>query len=211
MAEYPYSLSIGRMKEFLVSKMPAMGRPDKVTLKTLEAQGFKSTNDRTILPLLKFLGIIDESGTPTSAWMALRDRENSRKVFAALVRSAYADVFTSYPEAHNVSEKDIRNHMAAHSKSNERIVGAMVGVFKMLCSLADFESEAVSPEEVAANRPGTDKLSRGTEKLSKEPLAVEGNGLVTVNFNLTIGEGVTPEQIEMIFKCAAKYLMGRDV
>lgn len=208
MAEYPYSMSVDRMQEF-INKIPSMGRPDKVTLKTLEVQGFKSTNDRTIIPTLKFLGIIDESGSPTESWQALCDRESFRKVIAALVRHSYADVFTSFPRAQSVAERDIRNHMAAHSKGQERVVAAMVGVFKMLCSLGDFEGEPVSLDEIAASHPETDQVSRGTQRLS--PPSEPQSAPVSMQFNLTIAESASLEQIEATFKYAAKYLLGREV
>ncbi len=209
MAEYPYSMSVGRMQEF-IKKISSMGRPGKVTLKTLEAQGFKSTNDRTIIPALKFLGILEESGVPTDAWQALRDRENFPRVMAALVREAYQDVFTSYPEANAAEESDIRNHIAAHSKGSERMVGSMVSVFKTLCSMSDFEGELVSPEQIAAQRPTTDRLDRSTQKLSSSEVDVKQSN-VAVQLNLTISENTDVKKVEEIFKYAAKYLLGREV
>jgi hypothetical protein len=209
MAEYPYSMSVGRMQEF-IKGISSMGRPDKVTLKTLESRGFKSTNDRTIIPALKFLGIVDSVGTPTELWQALRDKENFPKVIAALIRDAYADVFQIFPDAHLRSEREIRNHMAANSKGADRMVVAMVAVFKMLCSLADFESAPVSPEEIAANRPSTDNLSHNTQRLSPEIARVEEGG-VTLHFHLHLAENAGAEQIESVLKNVSKYLLGRNV
>ena len=140
MVEYPYSMSIGKMQSFI----RAIGRdgvPDKVVTKTLEERGYKSTNDRTILPTLRFLGLIDEAGTPTQAWQELRNRENYPRVMASLVREAYADLFKAFEDANALSDKELNNFFTANSKSPERIVQAMVSVFKMLCSLSDFESE----------------------------------------------------------------------
>ncbi len=90
------------------------------------------------------------------------------------------------------------------------MVGAMVSVFKMLCSLADFEGEPVSMEEVAATQPGTDQLSRGTEKLTKDVEAFDERN-VSIQLHLTVAESATIEQIEATFKYAAKYLLGRTV
>jgi len=178
--------------------------------KTLEERGYKSTNDRTIVPMLKFLGLIDAAGTPTTQWRALRDRDNFPRVMAAVVREAYEELFALYPDAQTKAEKDIHNYIGKNTDAPIRMVSAMVSVFRMLCGLCDFEGEAVSPEEVAANHPETDKPNRGTEKLSKEALPVQAGGVV-VQLNLTIGENASTDQIEAIFKYAAKYLQGRDV
>ena len=202
-------MAVGRMQQFL-QDIPTTGVPEKVTVKYLEERSFKSTNDRTIVPLLKFLGLIDAAGGPTTNWKALRDRENYGRVMAQLVRQSYAGLFDVYPDAPSRSEREIHNYIGKNTDSALRMVSAMVAVFKMLCSLSDFESEAVSPEEVAANRPGTDKLSRGTEKLSQGSVETQNNG-ISIRLNLSLSENATEEQIEATFKYAAKYLMGREV
>lgn len=81
MADFPYSMAMGRMQQFL-QDIPITGIPEKVTGKTLEERGYKSTNDRPIVPLLRFLGLIDATGIPTLNWRALRDRENYGLVMA---------------------------------------------------------------------------------------------------------------------------------
>ena len=40
--------------------------PERFTIKFLYDLGFKSTNDRLYIALFKVLGLIDESGVPTS-------------------------------------------------------------------------------------------------------------------------------------------------
>ena len=198
------------MQEFL-KEIPTTGTPDKVILKVLEERGYKSVNNRTIIPALKFLGLIDQAGIPTEKWRALRDREQYSRVMAQLVRDAYKDLFDLYPDAWNRSDKEIHNYIGKNTDAAIRMVGAMVSVFKMLCSLADFEAEPVSVEEVAANRPQTEKLDRGTQRLSSLHSEAAGVGNVSVQLNLTLAENATVEQIEATFKNAAKYLLGRDV
>ncbi len=85
----------------------------------------------------------------------------------------------------------------------------MVSVFKMLCSLCDFEAEPVSVEDVAANRPSTDKLDHGTQKLSSSGVEVSQSNL-SLQLNITIAESASETQIENVFKYAAKHLLGRD-
>ena len=209
MADFPYSMAIGRMQQFL-KDIPTMGIPEKVKTKALKEGGYKSTNDRTIVPMLKFLELIDATGAPTIQWRALRDRDNYPRVMAAVVREAYKDLFEIYRDAQNKVEKDIHNYIGKNTDAPIRMVSAMVSVFKMLYGLCDFEGEAVSPEEVAATHSNTDKTERGTEKLSKEAPSFQVGG-VSVQLNLTVGERASTDQIEAIFKYAAKYLQGRDV
>ncbi len=209
MAEFPYSLSVGRMQQFL-KDIPTIKTPDKLIVKTLEERGLKSTNDRTIIPTLKFLGLIDDAGIPTEKWRALRDQEKYGASMAQIIREAYSGLFDAYPDAPNRSDKEIQNYIGAHTDAAMRMVGAMVSVFKMLCSLSDFEAEPVSVEDVAANRPPTDRLDRGTQRLSPpDERSGSGQGQVSVQLNLTLSENASSEQIEAVFKHAAKYLLGR--
>jgi hypothetical protein len=53
MADFPYSPHAAKLKQFLDHVQKA-GVPEKVTIKYLEKVGFKSTNDRYILGILKF-------------------------------------------------------------------------------------------------------------------------------------------------------------
>lgn len=208
MANFPYSLSVGRMQEFL-REIPTMKVPDKLVGKSLEERGLKSTNDRTIIPTCKFLGLIDDAGIPTEKWRALRDQEKYSVVMAQIVRQAYAGLFDLYADAQNRSDKDIHNYIGTNTDAAMRMVGAMVSVFKMLCSLCDFEAEPVSVEDVAANRPSTDKLDHGTQKLSSSGVEVSQSNL-SLQLNITIAESASETQIENVFKYAAKHLLGRD-
>jgi len=67
MADFPYSPHAANVKRFLDHVQKA-GVPEKVTLNYLKKVGFKSSNDRYILGILKFLGFVDASGTPTKTW-----------------------------------------------------------------------------------------------------------------------------------------------
>ena len=47
--------------------------PEKFTVRFLEQLGFKSTNDRNIIGVLKGLGFLDDSGTPTQRYFEYLD------------------------------------------------------------------------------------------------------------------------------------------
>lgn len=215
MAEYPYSLSVARMENFF-KEIPSMGIPDKVITKTLEARGFNSKNDRTIVPTLRFLGFIDDTGTPTEEWKKLRDRSIYGQVMAKQIRQAYADVFKMFPDANRRADADIRNFINAHTKSEQRMVSAMVVVFKMLCSLGDFESASDEGEDeptLFSDQPqktgvGTEKLTSGTNQLS---VTAPSNSGMTLNLHLHLSENASTQQIKMVIREIAKSLLGREV
>src|SRR5439155_1400252 len=60
-AEFIYMTNPAKIAPFL-HKIRAAGKPEKVTLKTIESLGFKSINDRPLLSIIKALGLVDGSG-----------------------------------------------------------------------------------------------------------------------------------------------------
>ena len=98
MSEYPYAHVSSKLKDF-IDKIPGTGIPEKVTYNELTARGFKSTNDRTILGVLKHLHFVDAEGIPTENWNLYRNRSSNKALLGALIRSAYSELFAMYPEA----------------------------------------------------------------------------------------------------------------
>ncbi|AIG98681.1 hypothetical protein AFULGI_00019300 [Archaeoglobus fulgidus DSM 8774] len=81
MAEFPYTTVPGKIKPFF-QKIQEAGLPSKVTQKWINSIGFTSSNDPSIIPLLKKLGFIDRSGVPTELWARYRDKDLAPKVMA---------------------------------------------------------------------------------------------------------------------------------
>ena len=65
MAEYAYTTVTGKIKQ-LLEKIRAVGVPQKVTVSWLKTIGFTSSNDKTLIGVIKFVGLTDQSGVPNS-------------------------------------------------------------------------------------------------------------------------------------------------
>ncbi len=149
MAEFPYTPNPAVLKKFF-AHIQSAGVPEKVTIKYLEQVGFKSTNDRYIIGLLKFLGLLDSSGVPGKVWQGYRNRSTNARTLAGAIRSGYSDLFRTFPDAYRKDNEAIRNYFSAHSKVAERTLGLIVSTFKSICDLADFEgAETPEPTEEA--------------------------------------------------------------
>jgi hypothetical protein len=146
MANYPYILKTGALKKFF-DTIPSIGIPDKVTVKHLEMLNFKSTNDRPIIVILKFLKFIDETGIPGERYKQYRDRSRSRAVLGAAVRDAYQDLFKLHPDADQKDHQALHNYFNTQTGRGERAVKATTETFKALCAMSDFGSTDVSGEE----------------------------------------------------------------
>jgi len=152
MADFPYILVTGSLKRFF-GHIQSAGVPTKVVTSYLLKVGFKSTNDRPIISVLKFIGFINGEGTPTDRWIAYRNRTEAGRVMAEAVRVAYSDLFATFPDADRKDNEALRNYFSAHSKVGEKALGAIVGTFKTLCELADFEPNSSASVPPPAESP----------------------------------------------------------
>jgi hypothetical protein len=87
--------------------------PEKFTLRFLEDLGFKSTNDRLMIPLLKALRFIDDNGTPTQRYFDFLDDNQSARILADGIRDAYEDLFRLNKRAHTLTRADITGKLRA--------------------------------------------------------------------------------------------------
>jgi hypothetical protein len=91
MGKYPYILVTGKLREFF-EKIPKMGVPPKINSNTLSTLGFKSTNDRPIVPILRFVDFIDSNGTPNQNYRDFRDSKKAGAIMASALRKAYSEL-----------------------------------------------------------------------------------------------------------------------
>jgi hypothetical protein len=84
MGEFTYTTVPGKIKP-LLDKLRQVGTPPKATAQWLKTIGFTSSNDSTLLGVLKTIGLIDSSGVPTGRWSNYRGA-NHKKVLAEAIR-----------------------------------------------------------------------------------------------------------------------------
>jgi len=145
MVNYPYTQRTGSLKHFF-EKIPVVGKPDRVTNKYIYSLGFKSTNDRAIVPLLKFLKFLDATGAPTERYMKYRDKSISKAVLGAAIQETYSAVFQTYPNAPEKGNTDLENFFSTQSGLGEKAVKSIVNTFKALCSIATFDKMDIIEE-----------------------------------------------------------------
>jgi hypothetical protein len=87
-----YVLPINRIPD-LFKKIQDGQAPERVTQLLLKDWGFKSTNDRAFVPLLKTLGFLTSDGKPTPRYLEYRDHSRSKQVLGQALRDAYEDIF----------------------------------------------------------------------------------------------------------------------
>ena len=217
MADYPYVKVQGNLKKVLAT-IQSTGVPAKFTTKSLEVMGFKSSNDRPIIGVLKFIGFIDDTGTPTELWRRYRNKDIASDVFGQTVKSAYDDLFSLYPDAHLKEFPVLRNYFSVHTSVGEQALTAIVRTFKSLCELSTFEQNDATAASTATGSHGTASTnSVGEETPTTSPetaitTSVKTNGLdrglaVNINIELHLPSTNDGEVYDKLFDALKRHLL----
>ena len=161
-----YTVKPGSIPAYLDAMLNAEA-PDRFTTKFLENLDFKSTNDRTIIGILKELNFLDVDGIPTTRYYKFLDRSHSEKIMAEAIRETYSDLFAVNKEAYKFTLNEVKNKLRtlyAGSKKND-VIGRIASTFIALCSWADFST--VGSQDVE------DKVKEEHDEVIEEPLSRE--------------------------------------
>lgn len=129
--------------------------PERFSQRFLENLGFKSTNDRTFIAILKDLRFLDTDGTPTDRYYRFHDRTQWKRVLAEGIRDSYSDLFAVNKSAYDLSTEQVTNKLRTlyvGSKSNKS-VERIARTFTALVALADFSENGDAHNDVSADFP----------------------------------------------------------
>ena|SRR5260370_15779507 len=105
MGDFAYTVVPGKIK-LLLSKIRTVGVPQKVTVQWLKTIGFTSSNDSSLIGVLKSVGLIDSSNASTAKWTQFRGN-NYKTVLGDAIRDGYSDLFAVYPDANKRSQAEL--------------------------------------------------------------------------------------------------------
>lgn len=205
MVDYAYTTVTGKIKE-LLAKVRSTGVPPKLTQAHLKTLGFTSSNDQSMIGVLKFIGLIDSNNIPTPVWTEYRGAHH-KTVLAKAIRNGYSDLFAVYPDANTRNNTELSHVFSTSSTAGAQVIAKTVATFKALVEEADFSG--VSPSETtlpsgtlhhpAALAPAPKIPNLPTQSSSPE---------VHIDIQIHISPESTSEQIEKIFESMAKHLYG---
>lgn len=199
MADVPYTPAQSSIPRML-KHIQTAGIPSKVTQKYLLQVGFKSSNDRYLIPVFKALGFLDGSGSPTTTWKAYRDKAKAGAVLATAIRTAYADLFATYPDAYRKDTEAIHNFFGARTDFSEVTLARAVATFRTLCKAADFGAEP--PKDLTVQLP-----EDSVPTVSAEAHPTPGSQpSISINIQLQLPETTKSEVYENLFAAMRKHL-----
>ena len=182
-----YINNVGSLGKFL-QEIRAAGVPERVTFEFLKTLGFKSSNDRPIISVLKGLGFLDANATPTDSYRSFRDPEGGPKVLARALRSAYSDLYLANTNAHDLPIEKLKGIIATKTSKGNAVVKSIAATFKALAKAADFsepggESEKVAGKHAEKARASDESGGKGSPLPS---LPGVGAGVAGLHYNIQI-------------------------
>lgn len=212
MADFSYTTVPGKLGT-LLDKVRGVGIPPKATVQWLKQVGFTSSNDSSLLTVLKQVGLIDGSGVPTEQWKSYRGAHHKR-VLGEAIRSGYKELFAVYPDAWKRTQQELEHVFSTSSSAGKQVIAKTVTTFKNLCLLAEFQEANVDGDQelhttgplhkpvVTGVTPDIGAQKDGERSGSKTAPSVH------IDIQVHISPESTPEQIDQIFKSMAKHLYG---
>lgn len=158
--------------------------------------GYKSTNDRYLIPILKSIDFIDAKGVPTGNYKDFRNKRISKSVMAKAIKAAYTNLFKLYPNAYEKEDTALRDFFSGTTKAGEVVLKLTVDTFRALCKFADFK--AVPVEEEAGEK---------TKELAKVTTQVPTGVTINLNIQLTLPATEDATVYDKIFKALKENLL----
>jgi len=204
MTAYPYVMSPEKVP-LLFKKIGDIGIPGKFSNVTLKSSGFTSSNDYRFIGLLRFLQFIDGQGVPLPAWKAYRTKP--KEAMGQAVRTAYADLFQHYSDAHQRDDEALRTYFAANTTTGAETVSKMVSTFKAICKLGDLSGVVDEQTEVEDEVDEVIEHKDPHTKIRARTNAGGSGMTVNINIQLQLPADATPETYERFFEAMRKHVL----
>jgi hypothetical protein len=198
----PYLLALKNIPA-LFDKIATAKVPDKFTHQFLQTTlGLKSTADRQLIPFLRHLGFLDQSGTPTASYNLLKASLDKRAAaIAAGVRKAYQPLFDADHSAHQLTGDKLKSLVAQIAGTDADLTGRIAGTFQAIVRLGDFDAKVIEEDTGRKNE------AKEQEKKEEEETAPRPKELRTefhYNIQVHLPSNATEETYQNIFNALRK-------
>lgn|SRR5262249_39598962 len=196
---FPYTTRPAALRRFL-AEVPTRPRPTRVDDQLLRSWNLSGGENRTILRVLKAVGLLQPSGEPTDRYTEFMDASRGPSVLAQLLRTSYAPLFQATHEPHREPDERLRNLFNIHSAGAKATMDFQIQTFKALADYADF---------AAPSTTGMPRSTSGTSAAAT-PVASQQNAVpIHIDLHIHLPEGKTTRDYEYIIQDLARYIFGR--
>lgn len=189
----------------IMKSIQKAGVPDKFNIAFLESLGYKSTNDRAIIAVLKSLNFLDSNGIPTENYKQYKNPSNADKILAQQLKEAYTDIFLANEDAQDLSAEDLKGIFATVSGKSDSVALKMAQTFKSFCSIADFESNGIDVQKEAVK----ETIKENVINIPTKPIDAKSDKSPQFHYNIQIHLPATRDitVYNAIFKSLKEHLL----
>lgn len=189
--------------------------PERFTNKFLEDLGYKSSNDRLILGVLKSLGLLNDTGEPTQRYYDFLDQTQSKKVIATGIQEAYEDLFNLKRDAQNMSQEEVKNKLKTLTQGSkgDKVIDSMARTFKTLCDYDDWSEIPINSQVNSTSASKNNDISEKPDYVvQNSPKSVESKPIsnqlgLHYNIQIHLPETTNMAVYDAIFQSIKKHLM----
>jgi hypothetical protein len=154
----PSNKNIGK----LLQQIAAAKVPPKVSTRFLtDMLGLKGTADRALIPMLRNLGYIDQSGTPTAKYSELKNPDTAAASVATGIRAAYAPLFAADENAQLLTGDKLKGKIAQVAGTDEGMSTRIAQTFTALVKLANFADQPAPSKPEGEGEDEDDESDHG--------------------------------------------------
>ncbi|MCB9453063.1 MAG: DUF5343 domain-containing protein [Anaerolineaceae bacterium] len=201
----------GRMSDYFDAMVNAEA-PSRFTTTFLENLGFKSSNDRAFIGVLKELGFLDGDGKPTQRYFRFLDKSQWRRVVAEGVRESFSDLFAINKEADSMSRDDVKNKLRTlySGQKTDKVINLIAKTFDELTDVADFSEADYTVEnkfEHVPNDQVDDSISaNGREQVMPTTRVKVALDSLQYHINIVLPETRDQSVYDAIFRSLREHL-----
>lgn len=198
MADFAYTTVPGKIKT-LLAKIREVGVPPKVSVQWLKTVGFTSSNDPSLIGVLKQAGLIDQNSIPTPVWKKYRGA-NHKRVLGDAIREGYAELFAVYPDADRRPQEDLEHVFSTSSTGGKQVISKLVSTFSSLVEQAEFTPTELELPTGPLHAPAAQAPPPADQARAEPSLHID--------IQVHISPEASLEQIDGVFAAMAKHIYG---
>jgi len=141
--DVPYMGGVKNLSAIL-TKIQNASCPNAFTIDFLKDLGFASSNDRSVIKVLKYIGFIDQNSKPLEPYKKYMDHTISKVVLGEQIRMAYDDLFNAHKDANKMTVGDLTGWFKTKTGQSESVAAKIATLFKALTDCAEFTDKPQS-------------------------------------------------------------------
>ena len=201
----PYVPAYGNISKAL-DKIKAASTPPRFTQDFLGTTlGMTGGSAKPVIPFLKRTGFLGTDGAPTDLYRRFRNSAESGAAAAEALRTGYRSLYEINEYVHDAKDPEVRGLIVqvTGAEKDSEIVQRIMGSFKALRALADFDAAATNGDWSTRDAPPLDAGEGSADTDGRLPTGISLG--YTINLHLPATSDVAV--FNAIFKSLREHLL----